>query len=237
MILLAETGAIRYTGTPVLLLGVVTGMWWAVVASRREDNLRVVARKHWVLAIVFIVVLINPARTSIGELSRDIKRGLATAGAMPEPISHKAVQKVQQVVPAGSLILARMGQAYFLDFSRNPIWHLDMPGASSLPPGLPLNKNVDAVRAYFRQCGIRYVMYSEIDDGGHEVAHFAELVDYGAAWDRISAYNIVAFDKLIRAMGTVAEIIYRKDGLVVFDLDTRAGTPQMIERDRPASQQ
>ena len=167
MILLAETGAIRYTGTPVLLLGVVTGMWWAVVASRREDNLRVVARKHWVLAIVFIVVLINPARTSIGELSRDIKRGLATAGAMPEPISQKAVQKVQQVVPAGSLILARMGQAYFLDFSRNPIWHLDMPGASSLPPGLPLNKNVDAVRAYFRQCGIRYVMYSEIDDGGH----------------------------------------------------------------------
>jgi len=163
---------------------------------------------------------------------RDTWIGTARSGVMDEPVSRNAVRTAQEAIPEGELILARMGQAYFLDFSRNPVWHLDIPGASSPPPGLPLSKDTSPkdLADYLRETGVRFIMYSEFDDGGHNVEDFLGR-DFSTPWMEIVGRNIVQFDELIRHLGVQeARLIHRRDGVAVFDLDKRPIEESPLER-------
>lgn len=158
--------------------------------------------------------------------------GIARSGVMNEPVSRNAVLEAQAAIPEGDLILARMGQAYYLDFSRNSVWHLDIPGASSPPPGLPLREGASPkdLADYLRETGVRFIMYSEIDDGGHNVDDFLGR-NFKTPWMQVAGRNIVQFDELIRHLGVQeARLIYRKEGVAVFDLDKRSIKKSPLER-------
>jgi hypothetical protein len=84
------------------------------------------------------------------------------------------VRRAQETIPAGKRVLASVQNGFLLDFTRNPIWSLDLPGMVSPPPGLPItpheadlhdflmNRSSDLpspypseqVLDYLRRCGV-----------------------------------------------------------------------------------
>lgn len=69
-------------------------------------------------------------------------------------------QKMQEATPAGEILLARLEKPFLLDFTRNPVYIIDLPGGASLPPGLPYFKGSEALAEYLLSKNIRYVAYS-----------------------------------------------------------------------------
>jgi hypothetical protein len=70
---------------------------------------------------------------------------------------------VQAVVPAGKAIFARVRFSYPFDFRRNPVFIGDIPGMSSLPPGMPLGAGPMPLRQYFLDQKIRYIFFDYQD--------------------------------------------------------------------------
>ncbi len=55
------------------------------------------------------------------------------------------MRRLQSSIPPGKQLLVSLPDGYLLDFSRNPIWNLDVPGMVSPPPGMPVTDDPDAV--------------------------------------------------------------------------------------------
>jgi hypothetical protein len=67
-------------------------------------------------------------------------------------------QKLQEAVPAGAPIATMVDFPSHFDFARNRIACLDMIGAVSPPPGIPLAAGGEAVAEYLVRAGYRYVV-------------------------------------------------------------------------------
>jgi len=70
----------------------------------------------------------------------------------------------QTAVPAGERVFVAASFPTHFDFARNKILVADIPGAASLPPGMPVFEGPAAVKTYLLSQGIRYVIYSEGDN-------------------------------------------------------------------------
>ena len=83
---------------------------------------------------------------------------------------------LQQSVPPGEPLLVMLEKPYRLDFRRNRIMSLDIPGAVSPAPGIPILDGPEEVAGYLLGKSIRYVAFIK------ETASF-ELYQR-AAWER-----------------------------------------------------
>jgi hypothetical protein len=117
-------------------------------------------------ALVFALVP-NPCRPTAGiennqlQWLRLVKASLLRqSGPMPESAHISEDRAMQQSIPVGAILLARTDESYGYDFRRNPIWIADYPGSASLPPGIPLNGDPEALDRYLLDHSIRYVAYS-----------------------------------------------------------------------------
>ena len=79
------------------------------------------------------------------------------------------VRAIQSVVPAGAPMLVMVERPYLLDYARNPIRHIDLPGAASPAPRLPLNKGAEKIAAYLQAQGIRYFAFARPDKAQSEL--------------------------------------------------------------------
>ena len=77
-----------------------------------------------------------------------------------------SVRSLQNAVPPGELLLARLDVPFLLDFARNPIWVMDHPGLVGPPPGPPKAATVDAWKQYLRTSGVRLLAYSYANHAG-----------------------------------------------------------------------
>jgi hypothetical protein len=68
-------------------------------------------------------------------------------------------RRMQEAVPSGERILARLETPYLLDFARNTVYIVDQPGPG-LPPGFPSFQGSEALADYLMSHSIRYVSYS-----------------------------------------------------------------------------
>lgn len=224
-----STGFIRYAFIAVFLLAF--SAVWVLSVCREKVMANSLLKLFLSVCILYFIIFSPEINNGVLKCSGDIRDGLATHGTMVEPISAQASLKAQNVIPAGELIFSRLGATYFLDFKRNPVWHIDIPGASCLPPGLPLAGDEQQLHEYLKEVGVRYVMYSEIDNGGHNMEYFKIRFDSPLLWEKTYSENIVTFDNLIRKLGLVAKIIYHEDNIVIFDLDQKPTNPVELKRD------
>ncbi|GEM_PF-6056585 len=227
LVLVSTTTYFRYSFATLfsLLFIVVLGaprLWW------RHSGSVLLAT----LICITALALLSPLKEGLLGCAKEAVAGIRTRGEMTEPIPREEVIRAQATIPAGERIMARMGQAYFLDFSRNEVWHLDIPGASSLPPGIPLDGGPEELAQYLRMVNVRYLIYSEADDGGHPLEGFVKSLESGdgGLWEMSYSKNIVAFDWLLRHLGTVCHVHCRHAGLVVFDTQRPAATPLVLTR-------
>lgn len=75
-------------------------------------------------------------------------------------------QRLNRLVPRGSYVLAAVDTPAFLDFSRYRFATLDIAGATSPPPHLPIFGSAPAAIAYLRHLGIDGIVASSTRTGG-----------------------------------------------------------------------
>ena len=74
-----------------------------------------------------------------------------------------AVLKMQAAVPRGSPLLVMIERPYLLDFARNPIALIDLPGAASPRRALPLLDGGEKIARYLVAEGFRYFAFVSPD--------------------------------------------------------------------------
>jgi hypothetical protein len=126
---------------------------------------------------------------------------------------------VQARVPPGAPILARLEKNFLLDFNRNPILIIDLPGGSSLPPGMPLNFNPEGLSRYFQSNGIRYVAYAYASGATFSRGtHRDRLSEKTPKWYRVEAELVFIFQDNLNALGKSRKRIYDDGQIFVLDL-------------------
>jgi hypothetical protein len=73
---------------------------------------------------------------------------------------------LQSAVPPSETVLASMDFPFLLDFRRNTVFLIDLPGSASLAPGMPFFHGSHALATYLTSHGIRYVAYDYATGAG-----------------------------------------------------------------------
>lgn len=127
------------------------------------------------------------------------------------------VSKAQGAVPEKEKIVAHVDSSYLLNFARNPVLIVDIPGTISPPPYLPLYQGPKKVKEYLLGQGIRYVMYSyryKLNFPAFKQERAQSI--YPPV--KIDAQNLFVFQDVLDAYLKTEKIIYKDDLTVVFDL-------------------
>jgi hypothetical protein len=99
-----------------------------------------------------------PSRILYAECLQAVRRAIEQAPLVPSS-ELAAYQSLQQSVPQGEVILARLEKPFLLDFKRNTVFLVDYAVASP-PPGMPLREGGEALARYLTSLSTRYVAYS-----------------------------------------------------------------------------
>ena len=130
------------------------------------------------------------------------------------------VERLQGAIPAGERIAVLVDEPYHLDFRRNPIWNLDMPGYASLPPGMPSFKGSRALEQYFETLGLRWLIFVTPEHSRYHYRrnYFLELfVNEQEIWRTYAPYLIDFIDN-VTDIRTRHREVYAERGIVVIDL-------------------
>lgn len=153
---------------------------------------------------------------NIAALARSTPRSLAT-----RPPEASLYEQMQASVPAGKTMAVMLDEPYFLDFGRNWIFNLDMPGYASLPPGLPYFQGSRKVEEYFRSLGIRYIAFVRPDCSRYHYRReywLERLTDEQEIWRAHAPYVLDFIDNLAE-LDTRHKRLFEARGLVVTDLE------------------
>lgn len=137
-----------------------------------------------------------------------------------DPPEVKLYERLQAAVPPGERIAVLVDEPHYLNFARNPIWNLDMPGYSSLPPGMPSFKGSEAVEQYLRGLGLRWFMFvlPKYSRYHYRRGYFLELfVHEQEIWRTYSPYLVDFLDSEMQIRNRHRDAYYER-GIVVVDL-------------------
>ncbi len=196
-----------------------TGVRW-----RESSSLRALLLAGVALFGLLACLEGNAARTltmfdgRLRDLDEMMRR---TVPPQREPPIAGAYRRIQEAVPAGARLLVMVDQPFYLDFGRNEVWNLDMPGASSPPPSLPCFSGPEPLAAYFAGLGIRYVAYVESEHSTFQYRRSVWLdhaYDPEEIWRIYAPYFVDVIDNLA-ALGASRKHLHDEAGMVVLDLE------------------
>ncbi|MDB4933467.1 MAG: hypothetical protein JWP87_439, partial [Labilithrix sp.] len=146
-----------------------------------------------------------------------------TAPAQAEPVHAAAYHRVQNAIPSGARMLVMLDEPYFLNYSRNEIWNLDMPGTASPQPGIPCFQGPEPVAQYLHEQGIRHVAFVLPDRSTYLYRRdiwFDHLYDPDEIWRTYAPYMVDVMDNLV-ALAETRVHLHDEAGMVVLDLEAR----------------
>ncbi len=149
--------------------------------------------------------------------------GLSANVTTPE---QSLYTKLQESVPAGKRMAVVLDEPYYLDYRRNPILNVDMPGYLSPAPGLPYFRGPGELLAYLRGLGVDYLAFVE-DDFSHVQYRREDWVrrSYGEmdVWRLFGAY-VLDLQESLRALSLRGKPLFHEQGMVVLDLAAISGS-------------
>ncbi|MBX3204666.1 MAG: hypothetical protein KF764_06325 [Labilithrix sp.] len=144
-------------------------------------------------------------------------------------------ERLQGAVPAGERLAVLVDEPHYLDFRRNPIWNLDMPGFASLPPGMPSFQGSEALEQYYRDLGLRWLMFVTPEHSRYHYRreYFLELfVSEQEIWRTYAPYVVDLIDNMTEIRRRHREA-YSERGIVVIDLAQPRGAEPTSREDAP----
>ena len=185
-----------------------------------------------VLLLLVVFVQIGLVRNNVPRNYREIASDVGEArtrdrhpGAYTRQIeAHYAA--LQAAMPEGAWVASMVDEPYYLDYAKQNVINLDVPGYASWSPGWPTFSGAEAVRAYFLGHGIRYLAYVRGDLSRYLYRRTFWVkrifVDAAEIWQTMGAYIVDAldtFDELART----STVLYDRDGTVLLDLGASRG--------------
>ena len=131
--------------------------------------------------------------------------------------------KLQNAIPSGARLLVMLDEPYFLDYGRNEIWNLDMPGTASPAPGLPSFQGPEPFADYLRAQGIRHVAFISPDRSTHLYRRdvwFDHIYDPEEIWRSYAPYMVDVMDNLV-ALAATRVHLHDESGMTVLDLEAK----------------
>ncbi len=131
----------------------------------------------------------------------------------------KEYKDMQQTVPSGEIIMARLDKNFLFDFNRNTVYIADYPGGSSLPPGMPYKKGGEALSEYLLSKSIRYVAYSYKTQALVTREIVAVRLDPNFnSWIRSESENALDFQDSVEELAKSRKRIFDDGNIYVLDL-------------------
>jgi len=132
---------------------------------------------------------------------------------------QEKIHAMQEAIPRHVNILAYLSYPFLMDFKRNTVFVMDIPGSSSLPPGLPLDSD-EKFSQYLRSKNIRYIAYSYSDQENFPLHAFQGRISSTDPWIRSTAINTFKFQNLLNRLANSNRIIYQDSYCYVLDMGT-----------------
>ena len=200
-----------------------------LAAARSRDRAFALAAPVAVLVFGLSAPLLHPenrfrTKKMIAAQLRDTDELLRrTVPVQAEPPVASVYRSVQASVPAGARVLIMLDEPYLLDYARNEIWNLDMPGLASPAPGIPSFQGPEPVAAYLRGLGIRHVALVMPDRSAYLYRRdvwLDHLYDSEEIWRIYAPYMVDVMDNLI-ALAATRKHLHEEADMVVLDLEER----------------
>lgn len=128
---------------------------------------------------------------------------------------------VQNAIPAGAPFAFMVDEPYYLDFARNPLFNIDMPGYASLPPGLPYFEGAEAKVSYWKSLGVHYLVFTTSDFSRAHYRRdfwFHRLFADEEIWRLYAPYQLDMIDDLATLRRT-HKVLYEERGICAISLD------------------
>ncbi|MGH2414790.1 MAG: hypothetical protein ACRDEA_14095, partial [Microcystaceae cyanobacterium] len=132
-----------------------------------------------VLVVVLVISMLigsgngwNGVRASYVQYVKNIQGSLNNQFSVATRQEVLQYAKMQQSIPPDEILLTRLSKPFLLNFSRNPIFIVDLPGYASPPPGMPLFKGSKALSDYLTAQSIRYIAYDYAREPGAKRAYW-----------------------------------------------------------------
>ncbi|HEY0985848.1 MAG TPA: hypothetical protein VGD80_02310, partial [Kofleriaceae bacterium] len=144
---------------------------------------------------------------------------------------------MQAALPPGAAAVFLVDDGAFLDFRRNKLANLDVPGLASPAPQLPAFRGAEPIREYLVAAGYRHALFVRPDRSRY--TYRREFWLHRTLWDSelfqvMGAYTIDMIDALTE-LATTTRVLYEAAGLVVLDLGAplRAASRRAATGDEP----
>jgi hypothetical protein len=222
VITVATQGAASYRYSFAFVLVAILVLMIETSSSRREgagQNTWEASAPFFAAGVAFFLVGSAWANAWIiyGDSFPGIKLGLAGVPLIPVQ-QYAEYQRLQQSIPAGKVVLARLEKPILLDFKRNTVYVLDWAVASP-PPGMPLFQGSEALARYLASQSIRYVAYSYSNPETSFGPRFSDAVMSGwGPWVVTDLRNTYDFQDNLAELGRTRRRIYDDGKNFVLDL-------------------
>jgi hypothetical protein len=176
------------------------------------------SRRLMLVCTLTLFLIVGFELRSVRELYADCYHAIRLGIAQKPLVSTDEAArytKLQQSVPAGEVLLTRMGKPFLLNFKRNDVLLVDMAEASP-PPGMPFFRGSEALAQYLQSQSIRYVAYSYV--GAGFVHPDASVYANSPAWIQNSILHQNDFQDNVEELAKTRTHIYDDGNNFVLDL-------------------
>ena len=188
------------------------------------------------LAAIAVFLQFDPANTSSfveESLAKiDEQRRIAPISALSGSPVQREYPPMQGAVPAGERMFVMVDSPSFLDFERNPIFSLDIPGAMSPPPGMPFFRGAEAFADYFvKTQSLRYFAFVDPERSRFLYRRdfwYERIYNEEELWRLYAPYFLDIFDT-VDELARTRRVLYEGDGMFVLDLATTTTTAERVE--------
>ena len=190
-----------------------------------DASARLVPLGRWVLLASLLLQLVVQRETlpkrfvSLFDNIREA-RSVDRSGDPGARAAQRRYAALQAAIPAGESVAVMLDDPAYLDYHRNQIFNLDTPGYASPGPGMPAFAGADALRAYLRGQGIRFVAFVRSDRSRYFYRRpfwVWRIFNDAEIFQTMSAYAIDMIETLA-SLSTRVNVAYEEEGLVVLDL-------------------
>lgn len=181
----------------------------------------------WLAVLAQIVESRNIPSRKLTGAAHDISAALELGSSKESQAWRVAHHELQRAIPEGATAAVMLDAPYLLDHERNTFVNLDIPGYAAPAGGLPSFQGPAALRGYFVEQGLRYVLFIDHDHASYLYRRdgwFLRMFRDGEIWQFIAAHMIDLEDNLA-ALATTSRVLYRAHGLYAIDLGTEPAAP------------
>lgn len=134
------------------------------------------------------------------------------------------LREAQSAIPAGRKVATLVDMPYYLDFGRNDLALLDMPGFASPAPGMPFFAGAEPVAQYLRGLGYTHVLFvrTEFSQYYYRRGFRAKMLSEDEAlWQGMAALSLDLEDNFAE-LARSYHLEHDKGGLCVINLEQKA---------------